>query len=288
LALQRRAEESGRGEAFTRVLTFENVLADTPLAEDLREMLAAIQSAYEYPVDTEFTVNFFARDRYKIDLVQCRPLQVASGGTVIELPEDLRSEDCVLEAHGAVIGRSRLLSLERFVYVVPSQYGRLTMQERYAVARLIGRLLHQSDAAAATPTFLIGPGRWGTSSPSLGVPVAFAEISAIAALCEIVAMRDDLIPDVSLGTHFFNELVEMDILYTALFPGRPGNRLNSSFFEQAPNQLVELLPDALEWADVVRVGQFGSAGAAAQPDGEPRTGYLHADALKQQVTCYLG
>ena len=72
---------------------------------------------------------------------------------------------------------------------------------------------------------LIGPGRWGTTTPSLGVPVSFAEIDTVSVLCEIVAMRDDLVPDVSLGTHFFNDLVEMDILYLALFPGRQGQLL---------------------------------------------------------------
>ena len=72
---------------------------------------------------------------------------------------------------------------------------------------------------------LIGPGRWGTTTPSLGVPVCFAEIDTVSVLCEIVAMREDLVPDVSLGTHFFNDLVEMDMLYLALFPGRQGQLL---------------------------------------------------------------
>jgi hypothetical protein len=49
---------------------------------------------------------------------------------------------------------------------------------------------------------LLGPGRWGTASPDLGVPVQFAEINHVSVLCEIVTMRENLIPDVSLGTHF--------------------------------------------------------------------------------------
>ncbi len=77
---------------------------------------------------------------------------------------------------------------------------------------------------------LLGPGRWGTSSPELGIPVHFAEISRVSVLCEIVTMRENLIPDVSLGTHFLNELVEMNILYMALFPQQQPNYLNESFF----------------------------------------------------------
>ena len=66
-------------------------------------------------------------------------------------------------------------------------------------------------------------------------------------------MREDLVPDVSLGTHFFNDLVEMDMLYMAPFPGRKGNSWNRAFFEQSPNRLAELLPDEARWSDVVRV-----------------------------------
>ncbi len=85
------------------------------------------------------------------------------------------------------------------------------------------------------------------------MPVCFAEIDTASVLCEIVAMREDLVPDVSLGTHFFNDLVEMDILYLALFPGRKGNSWSCAFFEQSPNRLAELLPDEARWSEVVRV-----------------------------------
>ena len=128
---------------------------------------------------------------------------------------------------------------------------------------------------------LIGPGRWGTTTPSLGVPVSFAEIDAARILCEIVAMREDLVPDVSLGTHFFNDLVEMDMLYLALFPGRKGNSWNEAFFEQTPNRLAELLPGDAKWSHVVRVLDMppASHGGAALT--------LNANALTQQVVCYL-
>ena len=128
---------------------------------------------------------------------------------------------------------------------------------------------------------LIGPGRWGTTTPSLGVPVSFAEIDTVSVLCEIVAMREDLVPDVSLGTHFFNDLVEMDMLYLALFPGRKGNSWNEAFFEQSPNRLAELLPGEAKWSHVVRVIDMplGSHGGAALT--------LNANALTQQVVCYL-
>ena len=99
-------------------------------------------------------------------------------------------------------------------------------------------------------------------------------------LCEIVAMREDLVPDVSLGTHFFNDLVEMDMLYLALFPGRKGNSWNHAFFEQTPNRLAELLPGD---APLVRGGprdRHAACGGGARLT-------LNANALTQQVLCYL-
>jgi len=280
-ALSSLAEERGLADVFPWVLTFDRLLSETPFVADMRQMLAILQEAYEYPVDTEFTANFFARDRCKINLVQCRPLQVASGGVAIDLPADIAQDDVILEAHGAVIGRSRLCAIERLVYVVPSVYGQLSISERYSVARLIGRLMHLPERQPPKTIMLIGPGRWGTTTPSLGVPVSFAEIDSISVLCEIVTMREDLVPDVSLGTHFFNELVEMDLLYLALFPNRKGNRWNRRFLEQSPNRLAELLPDAADWSHVVRV--IDVADMADRGLGIK----LNANALSQQVVCYL-
>ena len=187
----------------------------------------------------------------------------------MELPRTIRPDDCILEAHGAVIGHSRVNQIGRLVYVAPAVYGELPLRDRYAVARLIGRVLHLDQPRPAGQVMLIGPGRWGTTTPSLGVPVSFAEIDKVAVLCEIVAMREDLVPDVSLGTHFFNDLVEMDILYLALFPGRKGNAWNYAFFEQSSNRLAQLLPGEAKWANVVWVIDVPGddkhlAGAAAQ------------------------
>jgi pyruvate, water dikinase len=278
--IERMAAETNRRDLFPWILTFERLLSQTSFPEDMRHMLKSLQTAYGSPVDVEFTANFFDRRRYKINLVQCRPLQVSEGEKVAEAaPQQVDESQTVLTAHGAVIGHSRDIQIDRIVQVVPSVYGRLPVKERYSVARLIGQLMH-IDGAGPSKTLIMGPGRWGTTTPSLGVPVSFAEISSISVLCEIVAMREDLIPDVSLGTHFFNELVECDILYLALFPNRPDNFMNEQLLGTLPNRLTDLLPDAANRADVVRV-----IDSADLPPG--RRFKLHADNVKQQVICYM-
>jgi pyruvate, water dikinase len=279
---EQRANEAGMRNFCPWVLTFEHLLSHTPFVEDMRKMLQTLEEAYGVPVDTEFTANFFDRDTYKINLVQCRPLQVQIAGDseVTDLPAHVEKDRLILEASGAVIGRSRLITVDRLVHVVPSVYGHLPINERYAIARLIGRLMHLKGPEQPKTIMVLGPGRWGPTTPSLGVPVSYAEINRASVICEIVAMREDLVPDVSLGTHFFNDLVEADTLYMALFPDRPSNCLNEAFFESRPNKLGQLLPDLACKEHIVRV-----VDAADLPDGQVIK--LNANALQQKVMCYL-
>lgn len=261
-----------------RILTFDRLLRETHFVEDIRRMLSILQKAYEYPVDIEFTMNFMEDMTYRINLVQCRPLQVQGDETVnleeVHVPE----VDRIIEARGAVVGQSRLIHIDRLVYIVPAHYGKLPQQDRYEIARLLGEINRASGSENAI--LMMGPGRWGTSSPSLGIPVSFSDINRVSVLCEIVAMHENLVPDVSLGTHFLNELVEMDMLYLALFPSQGSNYLNEAFFAEAPNCLTEILPHAQKWEQAVRVID------ARRLDGQAAI-KLYANAQEQKVICYL-
>lgn len=278
--LASRARERGMEVASPWVLTFERLFRETSFVADMREMLGILEDAYEYPVDVEFTANFMPDGSHRINLLQCRPLQVRGGGAIVDPPANLDPDRVLLRSSGAVIGRGTVTTVERVIYVVPEVYGRLPIGERYQVARLIGKLTHLREPRGPQTVMLIGPGRWGTGTPSLGVPVTFAEINTVSILCEVVAMRDDLVPDVSLGTHFLNELIEMDMLYLALFPGREGNRINQSLLAQLPNRLTRLLPDAERWAEVIRVFDTGDL-----PWGHVLK--VNANPLAQRVVCYL-
>jgi len=275
----RAMDETPGGQTSPWVLTFEKLFAETGFIKDMQEMLRILQQAYDHPVDVEFTANFLGGSNYKVNLVQCRPLQVKGGAAVTEVPPDIAKDDLILEAHGAVIGQSRLASIDRLIYVEPAFYGQLPVKDRYTIARLIGRLAHLERPGKDQSLMILGPGRWCTTTPSLGVPVRFAEINTASAVCEIVAMRDDLVPDVSLGTHFLNELIEMDILYLALFPAKADNFLNKAFFEAAPNRLTGLVSDVGQWAAGVKVIDAADLNGAAIK--------LNANTPKQKVVCYL-
>jgi hypothetical protein len=259
------------------ILTFQQLLWGTPFVEQMREILGTLRDAYEYPVDVEFTANFIGDD-LRINLVQCRPLQVREGGSIVAPPLDLPEGSVLLSSRGPVVGQSTNAVIDRVVYVDPDAYAGLGTQDRYEVARVVGRVT-RLEPAHRRKIFLLGPGRWGTTTPSLGVPVSFAEIQRVSALCEIMKIGN-VIPDVSLGSHFFNDLVEENMLYVALYPAYPGHSLDEALLRRAPNRLPELLPQDARMGEVVRVVDFPL-------EGDDRTLWLNANCVGQDVVCYL-
>jgi len=189
----------------------------------------------------------------------------------------IKKQNLILETHGGIIGQSRTISIDRLIYVDPAAYGHLPDKDRYTIARLIGKLTHLKGPETPETIMLFGPGRWGTTTPSLGVPVSFAEISTISVLCEIDIMHEALVPDLSLGTHFFNDLVEMNILYLGIFSANKGNVINHDFLSQAPNRLTSLLPEASVWAHVVRVIDIQ----------DQLRMVLNADTIRQNAAVYI-
>jgi hypothetical protein len=267
-----------RREGGGWVLTFEKLLWATSFVAEMRAMLAILRDAYRYPVDVEFTANQLSGGELRVNLVQCRPLQVKEGGMLPPAPQ-VRADSVLLASRGPVVGQGTHAPVDRLVFVDPDAYSVLSTQDRYEVARVVGRAARLPTPAEGGRILLLGPGRWGTTTPALGVPVSFAEIHQVAALGEIIGMGN-VIPDVSLGSHFFNELVEADMLYLALYPDYPGHALDAVRLRAQPNLLPELLPDDARLAHVVRVLDFPAA------PGEPRL-WLYASCVTQEVVGYL-
>ncbi len=265
----RRARERGRGEtARTHLLDLRGVLAETELPAVLRDVLATVAAAYEHPVDVEFTVNFTADGRFRVNLLQCRPLQTRGVGAPVPVPE-VDGDACLFAATGGFMGGNVRIPVDHVVLVRPAEYLDLDQRDRYEVARLIGRL---NAALAPGSVLLLGPGRWGTSTPALGVPVRFAEISRMAVLGEFSAPGAGFMPELSYGSHFFQDLVESGIFYVAVFDGEPGVSFRPGRVLDRPNLLAELLPDGARLADVLHV--------AATPGLQ-----VSSDVATQQVVC---
>ena len=207
--------ESGRPRDV-KFISCNGLVKNQALMEQMRRMLHCIQDEYNYPVDTEFTINISENGEYSIDLLQCRPLQVQKGKIGTMIPEKIPEDRIFLESRGASMGISRPSGLDLIVYVDPVRYYEMPYNEKKAVARLIGTInWHYRDLHKHM--MLIVPGRVGTTSPELGVPTAFSDISAFEIICETEERKAGYNPELSYGSHIFQDLVEAEILYTAVF-----------------------------------------------------------------------
>ena len=207
--------ESGRPRDV-KFISCKGLVANQTLMEQMKRMLRCIQDEYDYPVDTEFTINISESDEYSVDLLQCRPLQIQKGKTGTMVPADIPERRILLESRGASMGMSKASELDLIVYVDPVKYYEMPYNDKDSVARLIGRInWHYRDLGKHM--MLIVPGRVGTSSPELGVPTAFSDISAFEIVCETEESGAGYNPELSYGSHIFQDLVEAEILYTAVF-----------------------------------------------------------------------
>jgi len=276
LELERRMHESGTEDVFSWLLTFDELLSHGTFVDRMRNMLRILEGAYEHPVDIEFTANFNDLEDYRINLLQCRPFQTKGNAVSLQESCSISPERVILGSTGHVIGSSRAVAVDLIIYVVPEAYGNMKMSDRYSVARLIGKLTHLKELGDRPMILLAGPGRWATTSPEMGVPVSFSEINTVSILCEIVSMHEGLVPEASLGTHFFNDLVESDMVYCAVYPKREGYVLNEEFFTSSENLLSKLLPDAEPYSSAVKV-----------IDGRRLRVRACSDVQSQNFTCYL-
>ena len=213
------AESSLREMGRNRMIKFiscKGLVANRTLMEQMKRMLRCIQDEYDYPVDTEFTINISENGEYSVDLLQCRPLQVQKGKSGTVIPPDLPEEKILLESRGASMGMSKAAGLDIVVYVDPVKYYNMPYNDKNLVARLIGKVnWHYRDMNKHM--MLIVPGRVGTTSPELGVPTTFSDISAYEIICETEETKAGYNPELSFGSHIFQDLVEAEILYTAIF-----------------------------------------------------------------------
>ncbi|MGE5543662.1 MAG: PEP/pyruvate-binding domain-containing protein [Bacillota bacterium] len=272
----RRMKELGYQQIEAWTLTFERLLQETPFPHLMRHLLRTLESAYEYPVDIEFTANFCSGGCLEINLLQCRPFQLGSRhGASPGAPSLIPQEFVLFTTRGGFMGSDFSISPETVIYIEPEGYIKLPVTDKYQVARIIGRL-NQKLGHGSGGIVLAGPGRWGTSTPSLGVPVTFAEICNASVLIEVASPKEGYMPELSFGTHFFQDLVESGLIYVALFPGKEGVLFNPGLLGTYPNQLPRLLPGHARWEKVIKVVSLEKQGLCFNVDWNSRklVGYI--------------
>jgi hypothetical protein len=257
------------------ILTFDELLTRTDLVPRMARLMKTLEQTYQYPVDVEFTVNLNTDQTLLINLLQCRPLQTKGVGKRVEIPAAIERGRMVFASSGRFAGGNLAQPIHRIIYVDPEAYVKLNQTDKYTVARLVGKLNQLLPSPEALPTMLIGPGRWGTSTPSLGVPASFSEINRTSILVEVAFTSGDLMPELSFGTHFFQDLVETGIFYAAVYPEEPGVIYQPERFSGLPNRLAELVPDHAHFAETVRVYDTSALGLQ-----------VLADVVSQKIVCF--
>jgi hypothetical protein len=257
------------------VLTFDQFLSHTPFIDIMVRMLSTLENAYATPVDIEFTVNYNQAAEIQINLLQCRPFQSIGNTLVTSAPDTMPPEKIFIQTEGNFMGGNVSLPIHCIVWVDPKNYAELSVSDKYSVARLIGNLNRRMVHRKNKPTMLLGPGRWGTQTPSMGVPVTFSEINHITALVELSYQDGSLIPDLSFGTHFFHDLTETNIFYIAVYPENSDVVFNPDWLSQKPNRLSDICPDEVRFAQVVKIYDVGGCGLV-----------IHSDSVTQKMVCY--
>jgi hypothetical protein len=225
------------------VITFDELLTRTPFAPRIRAALNLLEQHYDSPVDTEFTVQVLEphspRPDVRITLLQCRPQSHIQDAGEAQLPRELLETDVIFSTQ-RMVPQGIVTGIRYVLFVTPEGYFSLTSQaERTKLERAIGQL----NAALKDEIFIaVGPGRWGTSTPDLGVHVAYGDIHNTRALVELSGEAIGASPEPSFGTHFFQDLMEAQIYPLAVFLDDKDARFNHDFFYETPNRLLKFIP----------------------------------------------
>jgi hypothetical protein len=237
------------------VLTFNTLVRDRRFVDLMRGALQRVEATYGRPVDMEFTLDIvpnYPHTEYRLHVLQCRPLsQRAEGGPVI-IPRDIPPAD-ILFTSRHLVPDGRADDIRYIVYVDPQAYQAIHDPTlRQELARAVGRLNKRLEDERFV---LIGPGRWGSANIELGVHVTYADIFNTKVLIEMAVAHNGHMPELSYGTHFFQDLVEAGIHSLALHlgAGPQGGEFNWAFFTDAPNALADLLPADAPLATILKV-----------------------------------
>jgi hypothetical protein len=180
-------------------------LRDIPVNDLVRSLLDLFKEAMGVPVEIEFAMTF---DPHRFGFLQVRPMMVPSEEVTVVEAEMISPR--VLAASDLVLGNGVIDGISDIVYVRPDAPAPLDTRAMAAeLERVNGDLV-----AAGKHYLLMGFGRWGSSDPSLGIPVIWPQIAGARVIVE--AMRPGMSPELSQGSHFFHNLSSFRVPYFSI------------------------------------------------------------------------
>ena len=217
----------------------------------MQKVLKTLDRVYGNPVDIEYTVNLDEQGAFVVNLLQCRPLYTGGRGTDTEIPE-LPEKDVFFRLKDSAVGSSEKVKIDVVVEIDAKAYYEYPYALKPRAAETVGAV-NAYYRGKGKNLLLMTPGRVGTSSPELGVPVSFAQISGFRGICEVSDSRAGYMPELSYGSHMFQDLVEAGIFYCALWGDDRTVKYDRTFFEKLPDLFEKICPDRKELAGMFRV-----------------------------------
>lgn len=252
----REAERMFRDRGERREIVFvncEGLVNNQDFIDEMKEIMNTLEIAYDYPVDIEYTVNVGEDNSFNVNLLQCRPLQVSINNEAIEMPED---KNVFFHIKESSMGMSRKNEIDTICYVDPHRYYEYPYAQKSSISHVINDVNAYCKENGKT-AILIVPGRIGTSSPELGIPVVFADISHFSAILEESYSEVGYMPELSFGSHMFQDLVEAEIYYGALFENEKKLEFNKDMMYTYKNILKDINPNlSKEIYDMIQVIDF--------------------------------
>jgi len=228
------------------VVTFQKLTENPRFLKKMDKILKILKSAFKSPVDVEF-----ASDGNKLYILQCRPQVRTISDIQVQIPEKIRQDDIILKTDKFVTS-GVVKGIEYIVCVIPDEYNALPSEEEMKKTAAVVSILNKK--LPSRKFILAGPGRWGSRGDiKLGVQVTYSDIFHTAMIMELAYSKDGYTPELSFGTHFFQDLVESDIKYLPLYPDSEGTLFRCDIFKKYPNQLKEFCPDDRSLDNVIRV-----------------------------------
>lgn len=261
------------------IFTFSTLLKQSNFVTIIDEMVSKLDQAYNYPVDTEFTAFVDSNKKIKLNLLQCRPMRLPGTTGPVEIPENISRRDTLFRSNRIVNG-GVVKDVQYIIYINPERYNKITNETfKKSFGRVVGKI-NEHPLIKNSKFVMMGPGRWGSSNINLGVNVSYADINNTAVLVEMALKSGGYMDEVSYGTHFFQDLVESEIIYLPVYPYDSVTEFNSDFFKNAPSILTKLIPGSDEFSgfiDIIDVpfttgGKFGRI--VADPPGQAAVCYL--------------
>lgn len=228
------------------IMTFEGLINDGKFVSQVKLLLDTLQNGMRHPVDIEFASN--GSEFY---ILQCRSQTKSREVQPDPIPRDIPRKKVLFTAN-KYVSNGKVPEISHIVYVDPVNYNNIgSKEELIEVGRAVSKL---NKILPKRKFILMGPGRWGSRGDiKLGVNVTYSDINNTSMLIEIAKQVGNYIPDLSFGTHFFQDLVESSIRYLPLYPDDENIIFNEVFFRKSDNMLEYLAPEFKHLEDTVKV-----------------------------------